>query len=524
LSGKIDSTKRNSDRLPRAEAAKAKAEQSSPALSSSLALVLELAKGEKGIRGDAELYEALQTMRAEDFRDSVALWTDEVRKKLLDDKVRGGAILDRWFELDPVSAKTFAKKICTPAVGTPNAVIAAMNLCETVAASAARSDPKWALENLLLETDYPHFANPSGAIMFEVAQRDEALAKEWLKRTEGSKQHGLLLPGYVRSLAKRDPSAAVEIAMAEKGFERVNLVPTAIEAAAPQGRGLMLEALAKIDDLDLRRRAALSGMRVLARETSIDPIQFFEDTIRVDHLSENWLWQFPFDNLLESNATATAKWVEGLPPEHRSLAASQMLERWMQVDPQAVHAWVESHNTNSSGSPDSTLTDLGHLWTAKDLLDANKPKEAIAALCDVRNGGEMVGNIAWGLTLADPVATSQLALDLPDCKARETIAGTVAAYWTPRDPQAAAKWVEQLPPGPTRDAALLTMISSVADQAPESAGAWVNLYTDPQRQMITIRQIYGRWTARDPQAARNWLRSLTCVDERWKTKFLRQNP
>src|SRR4030095_9749924 len=117
LSGKIDSTKRNSDRLPRAEAAKAKAEQSSPALSSSLARVLELAKGEEGIRGDAELYEALQTMRAEDFRDSVALWTDEVRKKLLDDKVRGGAILDRWFELDPVSAKTFAKKMCTPAVG-----------------------------------------------------------------------------------------------------------------------------------------------------------------------------------------------------------------------------------------------------------------------------------------------------------------------------------------------------------------------------------------------------------------------
>jgi hypothetical protein len=465
-------------------------------------------------------------MRAEDFRESVALWTDDVRKKVLDDKVRGGAILDRWFELDPVSAKAFAKALYTPVTGEPSTVIAAMDIRETVAASAARSDPKWALENLLQETDFPHFANPSGSIIFEVAKQDEALAKEWIKRTEGSKQHGLLMPGYVRGIAKRDPVEALEIAMAEKGFERLNLIPMAVEAAASQSRGVLMETLAKIDDPSLRRSAAVGAFRVLAQETNADFFQFLDDAIGRDNLGELKRRAFAFNDVVEANPSGTANWAASLPPEHRSDVMSQVLERWKEIDPQAAKEWIESQNASSpaTGTSEQALADLGRFWMASELLDAGKPQEAISALSDIRNGGLMVGNLAWQLTLEDPVATGRLALNLPECQARETVAGTVAAYWTTRDPSAAAKWVEQLPSGPSRDAALLTMISAAVEQNPESTSHWVNLYNDPQRQIISIRQIYGQWTAEDPEAARKWIKSLSCVDERWRTKFLRQNP
>jgi hypothetical protein len=523
LNSALHSANRISPRTAQVVSAKHVSELPPASLPRSPARILDLSLDGGGLRRDAELYDALQAMRAEDFRDALPQWTEEIRQNVFRDAVRCGAILDRWFELDPTSAKAFVEKTCAPVPGERLSYL--VRLRGTIAASAARFDPQWALEHLLREIPFPAWDNPNQAVMYEAVRQNPSLAKEWIARTENSKLHGLLMPGYVRGIAERDPLAAVDVAIAEKGFERLNLIPMAVNAAASQGKGLLLEVLEKIDDADLRRRAALGAMEVLAQETNSDPLRFFEDTIGLNHLNEINRIQFPLEALVQWNPSAAANWAAGLPLEHRSDVTGQLLERWRELDPQAARNWIENQTAASSAkTPAPALADLARVWTASELLNAGKTQEAISALADVRTGGPMIGIVTQKLIGEDPVATAQLALTLPECQARADVAGTVAAYWTTQNPAAAAQWVQQLPAGPSRNAALSPMISAFVDQDPESAAPWVGLYTDPQTQVLNIRLVYGHWTARDPEAARKWFNSLTCVDEHWKTKFLRQNP
>lgn len=525
LSGALDSPKRIASKLPHTSqqsSANADAKSSAAVPTSALARVIELVKGTPGIRQDAELYDALNGMRAEDFREFATRSTEEIRGLIMGSKIRGNAILDRWFGLDPESAKAFAVKACQP--GGPTAD---EDVKDLIAASAARSDPKWALEHLLRETDYTAWGNINKAVMYEVAKGDSTLAKEWMKRTENTKLHTLLMPGYIKGIAESDPLAALDIAISEKGFERLNLVPEAINAAAKQGRGMVLEALAKIEDPGLRQNAAIGALRVLAQETQTHLLQFFDDHIGQEALGAIKGQSFAFNDVVEANPAATARWAASLPLEHRSEMMGKVLDRWKEIDPEAAKEWVEQQaKTSSSNSAEeaSALADLSRLWSAGDLLEAGKARDAVFALNDVRTNGPLAGNLAWQLSNREPEAVAQLALSLPECEAREAIASTLAANWIPRNPNAATEWVEKLPPGASRNAALTGMIQAVAEHDPQSASQWVGLYTDSQKRLISVGLIYGQWRMRNSGAAREWLNSLPFVDERWKTKFFRQNP
>src|SRR4029434_4152141 len=96
-------------RVPGVEVANA--ETPSPVAKPSMPRIVELIR-EKGIRADDELRAALQAMSPEDFRDFAALWTKKVRENVWGNEARVHAIFDRWFELDPVSAKKFSEDVC----------------------------------------------------------------------------------------------------------------------------------------------------------------------------------------------------------------------------------------------------------------------------------------------------------------------------------------------------------------------------------------------------------------------------
>src|SRR5262245_23026538 len=76
-----------------AQLAKNKTEDSKDSARQSFSRVLELGRQGGGLRQDAALQELLRTMRAEDFREAVALWTEKTQAELLSDEVRVGAIL-----------------------------------------------------------------------------------------------------------------------------------------------------------------------------------------------------------------------------------------------------------------------------------------------------------------------------------------------------------------------------------------------------------------------------------------------
>lgn len=489
----------------------------------SLARVLELGGPGGGLRQDAELHETLKTMGADDFRNAASLWTEEAQQKLLNDEVRAGAVLDRWFEVDPASAKAFAEKACTPTRGEP--ISGSVRFRKTIAGSAARHDPKWALENLLHEGEFLHFINPNRPVICEVVKRDPALAKEWMTRMENSNLRESLMAGYVEGVAASDPLAALDLAIAEKGFERLNLIPTAVEAAALQGRGTVLEALAKIDDPGLRRKTAIDAMRVLARETTTDIPQFLEATIGRDHLNDISRSPFALHDFIDANPAAAAGWALGLPPKDRSELLSQVFERWSNIDPHAAKDWIENSASSSEAKTEGpALAELNRLWNATELLEAGNMQEAISMVSNLSDEVLLIGNITDKLARNDPAATGDWILSLPEGKTREMGVQTVAWRWVLKDPEAAVAWLEQLPAGKARNGAIVTAIGHVVEEYPEKASRLAALEMDPQSQAMSIKLVYSRWAVRDPEAARNWVRALRGVDERWKTKFLRQNP
>lgn len=488
----------------------------------SLARVLELGGPGGGLRQDAELHETLKTMGAEDFRNAASLWTEEVQQRLQNDEVRAGAILDRWFEVDPASAKAFAEKACTPTSG--ERMSSTLRFRNTIAARAARHDPKWALEHLLHEVQFLHFGNPNRSVICEVVKRDPALATEWMARMENSKVRESLMAGYVEGIAASDPLAALDLAIAEKGFERLNLIPTAIEAAALQGRGVVLEALAKIDDPGLRRKTALDAMRVLARETTTDIPRFLEATIG-DHLNDIVRTPFALNDFIDANPAGAAGWALGLPPKDRPEFLSQVFERWTNIDPHAAKDWIENNASSSEAKTEGpALAELNRLWNATELLEAGNMQDAISAVSSLSDEVLLIGNITEKLALNDPAATADWILSLPEGKTREMGAQTVAWRWVLKDPEAAVAWLEHFPAGKARNGAIVTAIGHVVEEYPEKASRLAALEMDPQSQAMSIRLVYSRWAVRDPEAARNWVRALRGVDERWKTKFLRQNP
>jgi hypothetical protein len=172
------------------------------------------------LQDDAELYDSLMRMRPEDFRNAASLWTIEIKGKLGYKDVQTAAILDRWFELDPNSARKFALESIQSALDNELSVVTSFN--RIVAACAARNDPGWALENLLRVYKEDYAGSPNSTLMAEVARRDPSLAKGWLARLEESDLHRDMLAGYVKGMAESDPVAAIDAALSCKNGEQLH--------------------------------------------------------------------------------------------------------------------------------------------------------------------------------------------------------------------------------------------------------------------------------------------------------------
>lgn len=507
--------------VPAAPAAQPTIPDSATEPQRSAAQVLELAKPGGGLQRDAELADALKAMKAEDFRAAVALWTTKMQASLQGDVVRARAVLDRWFELDPESARAFAERLCKPT--STDQSLESMEFCQTIAASAARHDPEWALGHLLFDRPTPAWFNPNSQLMAEVAERNPALAKEWLQRMENTKLRNSIMTGYVIGVARNDPLAAMDLAVAEKGFERVNLIPHCVQAAASKGRGVALEALAKIDDPNLRRKAAFGAIHELANETNTQPFPFLEEAIGRENLSAMES-EFTYRaDAIVANPSGAANWAAGLPDESRKLFLNWILESWQRLDSKAAVEWMQQQRAGESTEEGgNSATAFANIVLANRLMAEGKTAEAIVALSPAAEEGMHLGLVAYRIAADDPEAAAHWAATMPEGKNRDEVVGEAAGTWAVRDPAAATQWIEQLPAGALRNQALAGMIERVFELDAEGASRWAPLITDPDLRITNIERIYFEWAHRDRTSAREWVRNVPNVDERWRAKFLRR--
>jgi hypothetical protein len=507
-------------RQPGAEMANV--ETPSPAAKLSMPQIVELIR-ENGLRADVELDSALQGMKPEDFRDFAALWTKKVRENIWGYETRVRAILDRWFELDPTSAKKFSVDICVrdrDPVGTPG-----IYFRKLVAKQAARYDRKWALENLLCDEARLQAWSGNAALMSEVMRQDPALAKEWMTKLENSSLRPSILAGYIDGLAKRDPQQAFEMAIAEKGSEREELINCAIRAAASQGTGAALQMLEKINDPNLRQDAAFHALSVLSNENQIDPFRFMDEAIGKENLQLEGYLRALMPRLMESSPSAAISWATTLPDGNRSRIMNEILFLWSNEDPESAVAWIQAKVADSQASAEvrSSLEEWGRQIAVKKLLDEGKPQDAIALASQGSTSAPLAGMVAWRLLEQDPAAAGQWVSSLPP-EASGHAASTVVRNWIYQDPAATATWVEGLPAGASRDAALGTMIQHVSEVDAEAASRWVGLFANQKGREGGVSEVYAKWVLRDPHSAREWLRGLSGVDDEWKARLIKGLP
>ena len=232
------------------------------------------------LRGDVAFGDALEAMKAEDFSEmfgqieTLMASSDFSRSG---DKMQ--AILDRWFEISPAAAKDWAQRYFT--APTKAGAYVQARFLEWLGRSAAKADPQWALENLLLKHE-PLYANPNGEVMEEAARRNPALAAEWMLKLDGTPMRQSVRSGYIKGLASHDPVAAMDQALAEKNQEGRRMAGSVVAEAAKQSAGLARQVLGKITDKSLHRDKMLVAVKVLANETATDPFSFIQDELGPD--------------------------------------------------------------------------------------------------------------------------------------------------------------------------------------------------------------------------------------------------
>jgi hypothetical protein len=476
--------------------------------------IIELLKQPAGLKGDAEFSDALKAMRAEDFRESVAFWQRAAAANFSDMELehRVVAIMDRWFELDAESAKRVVEELCRE--GT---------ITEIVAGRAARNDPRWAIENLVLDAK----SNWAGAVVEEVAKSDPSLAKAWIDKLQNLKEHRPLLEAFVRGFAERNPIAAMDFAVSADRSEPT-FATIVIEAAAARGRLIARDVLAKISDPGRRQRLAILALEPLARETLTNPFEFLEEVIGTEHLPKirNDL-PVDFSNLVQADPGGAADWAVRLPAESRSDFLSGILYAWTNFDPAAAQDWMEEKSLRESNTlneeQSQPVTDLNRMLTARRLLTEGQKTDALEAISKV-TPSDLSFAIIYDVVEQDPAVAAKWVAGLQSSKMAAEAALPLSIKLTTTDPGAAAAWVQQLPAGATRDSALTGMILRLTEIDPEGASQWVPLCSTPSMRQRRIKTIYQSWLGHDSMAAREWVRNFPGVDERWKVKLLRQYP
>ena len=168
------------------------------------------------------------------------------------------------------------------------------------------------------------------------------------------------------------------------------------------------------------------------RQRAIDSIM---DRLRLD--SENWQEaSSQLENAIEqlrvipdsppygleigpkgADGTQVAKWLDQQSLALRRAWAPGIVDRWVQVDPQAAMAWADALPENAS-----------------------------------RNQTVQTGIIIW--THRDPSAAIAYVDAMPAGELREVAISNAAASWKCVDPAAAKKWAEALPDSPGKQRAL----------------------------------------------------------------------
>ena len=217
------------------------------------------------------------------------------------------------------------------------------------------------------------------------------------------------------------------------------------------------------------------------------------------------------------------------------------LRRWLETDPAAALAWLETREDLSDVSDLVDATVLA--WSKGDPLAAcaclrERPAGALRdrllarallglADYDPRLAGDYarawmpagearrfaLEGVATSWAKDDPAAAAGWAREIEQAGEPE-IAGLVLYPWFSEARREVADWVRALPPSSERDRLLARVIGWQLEKNPEEAEELIGAISDPKLRSSMTRAWVLQWWEGDSARAAAWVRSLSAPDMR----------
>ncbi len=452
------------------------------------------------------------------------------------------ALVERWLVVDPAGARVGIRQFEKNTVG--NAASEWTGEGQFLAAFA-RTHPEMLLDALPEKAVWDPFDRSLSTAFAELAKRDPAAARSYLKRFADPQQRKSAEVAIAKGIAESDPVAAVAVA---RTLDSQPVFDAALAAAKGRGASAVRDVLmanAKkfpvgnvLPELALRDPDEDWG--TLAGDVSDDKRGVLVQTVT------------EAGRLTPEELARRIAGLDRFPPNLRKLMGGMLVSAWAENDPRAASEWALAHaKADDSEAPESQRVNAAfYQWLRADeaaaldwcthlpgsplrdnisngaaasLARAGKIDGALAILGPQpgAKSASAIAAIAESRAEGDPSAAAAWIDSLP---LEINTAGAVNAIvekWAARDLASAAKWVESQPAGARRDAALRAYTRTAAELDPAAAGEWAETIADPKLRAKAAESVFGLMSRRDPAAARAWLRALPGVDLVWRERFLR---
>lgn len=453
-----------------------------------------------------ELHEALQHLTAEELPALVKHAESSPEKARLD---LLGALLERWFELDPSAAQAWAR---TSSMDWNTIQLWGRADPEGAFRAAAESEEQWDF-NLLV------------ASLKGLWGKDVAAQYAKARTLPPGRLRDSVLSHLIVAWAGQDPSAAYasleELPVGNRREQARYDVLQQWAAREPAG------ALAMLGELLPTLKAGAMGNA------------YVTNTV---------------ERMARENPQLALDWLTGIPPEFRTQPAIAAAGQWARKEPIPALEWclangVEITRPRYSGQTWSPSVLEEALQTAPmetlALLEAMPPGANrdrlfecafIASLQQMEGDGmqgagwslyqqlpeeaQILNAIPFGQARAEQGNLEDLGAwvqNFPPGQARSNaVAGAIgAAYF--RDPVYGAALLASLTTAADRDAGLRGLVIFVA---PAEAATRALEITDAVVQKHVLGSVIVPWLKHDPAATRKWLDGATAVPSAWKQEWL----
>ena len=504
--------------------------------------------------------------RFDEFGDGVDDFTDMTAYMITPDN----GLFTRWAKTDLAAAKGYVLGLEPGAernqglAGIAEALAvtdpdAALRFAENLSDANERSAVWYRTIHLLASTRPADAARlldelPSGRVKQSTVEvltrqwlrqdRDAALA--WAKSLGDSPRQQRVYRTAVHALARRDPEAAVDLAVNIHGLAARRDAIREVTRQWFTDDPLSATAWLRSEpDHEFRDEIYRFALPLYANRDPAGSAEYFDQLVAEHGLSGNLsaaAGQIAY-TLARLDVDRALEWVGTIRDDATGQAAmEQLLTSVAFDDPGKAMQLVETQPTVSPG----TIADLATAFTREDPdaafeWIARQPAEArwgavnraladlvrddpTAAAEQLRASAEILDPTGWNrLTtraenISRAIATTDMegalewAASLPDGEVRNAAIAMPLHFWLDSDPHAASRWVSQLEDDALRQHAVSQLASSVRDSDPEAAFIWAGTLHGDER-LATMRRALRTWRETDPEAARRAIQSADLTED-----------